>query len=322
MTAAPKVKVRSTEKIRVLIADDDGQSSRRMQDLLSQNGFECRTTQNGTEAKKIMVAWRPKLVIADLLLPEANAFELLRFSQNEPSVRTQGIAIIVMSGHNNPENVREAYQRGARDYLTRPIMFQDLLNRVVFHCRDHREIDTKTLPGDPKDSLKIADLFVSQTLQNLKYEELLHSLTQMATLRVKGLRCSVVQHVTHEKGLVLASNDKKDIAGLNLDLKKYPEIQLVVNTGKTVVIDDLGESRALSQIKKEFKNISFNSMVVAPLYYHRKIFGVLSMRMPADRTHVETSDVLFLEFASKVISLYLSTQNPETISKYGLVPVS
>jgi len=203
-------------------------------------------------------------------------------------------------------------------------MFQDLLRRVVFHCRDAREVTQAPPPplkakSNNKDPLKIADLLVNQALQKLNVEDMLHTLTQMVGLRVHGRRCSIVQHVTHEKGIVLASSDKKDIAGLSLDLKKYPEIQLVVNTGKMVVIDNLDESRALSQIKKEFKDIHFNSLVVAPLYYHSHIFGVLSVRMPIDCSRVDEEDVHFLEFASKVISLYLSTQNPETISKYGFV---
>ena len=77
-------------------------------------------------------------------------------------------------------------------------------------------------------------------------EEKLFGITKMAALKVGALRCSIVQQLTYEKGVVLASNDKKDIGGLALDLTKYPEIQLTVNTGKTIVIDNLSESRALS----------------------------------------------------------------------------
>jgi transcriptional regulator with GAF, ATPase, and Fis domain len=164
-------------------------------------------------------------------------------------------------------------------------------------------------------------LVVSQALQKIKFEEVLFNLTQMAAMRVKGLRCSVVHYLTHEKGVVLASSDKKNIAGLELDLKKYPEIQLVVNTGKIVVIDNLEESRALSKIKNELKEIVFNSMVVCPIYYHHKAFGVLSMRMPTENSTITDSDAHFLEYVSKVISLYLSTQDPQTIGQFGLIGV-
>lgn len=319
MAAAKKVKTRVQEKIKVLVADDDWQSCRRIHDFLSQNGFDSRMVHGGHEAKKLLLSWQPRVLIVDLLLPEANAFEIMRYAQHEPALRSKNIVVMVMSGHNNEDNIREAYQRGARDYLIRPVMYQDLLSRVVFHCRDQRVVEEEK-NENAKHSIKIADLVVSQALQNLSMPDMLFHLTQMSALKVKGLRCSVVRQQTFEKGIVLASSDKKDIAGLPLDLRKYPEIQLVINTGKTVVIDNLDESKALSKIKADLKEINFNSMVVCPLYYHQKIFGVLSMRMPANLDRIPDYDIHFLDYVSKVISLYLSTQQPDSFGKYGLIP--
>lgn len=323
MSSFKKVKVRAQDRIRVLIADDDWQASRRALDYLTQNGFDVRMCHTGSEAKKLIASWKPKVLLVDLLLPEANAFELLRFCQNEPSVRGLNIAVLVMSGHNSEENVRESYQRGARDYIARPVLYQDLLNRVVFHCRDPRtvELELNNSAAAPTDTLKIADLIVTQALQKLSLEEMLYNITCMAALKIKGLRCSVVFGLNHERGVVLASNDKKDIAGLSLDLRKYPEIQLVINTGKMVVIDNLEESKALSRIKNELKDIQFNSMIVCPIYYHHKNFGVISMRMPTEEARVKETDMHFMDFVSKVLSLYISTQSPETIGKYGLLGV-
>lgn len=132
MSASKKVKVRTEDKIRVLIADSDGQSSRRTLNFLTQHGFEVRFCPNGNEAKKALSNWKPKLILVDLLLPEANAFELLEYCKRDPHLRGQHVSFLIMSGHNSAENVREAYQRGARDYIARPFMYQDLLNRVVF----------------------------------------------------------------------------------------------------------------------------------------------------------------------------------------------
>ena len=316
MSAAKKVKVRSSEKIRVLIADNDGLSARRMFEFLVQNGFDCRLSSTGSETKKLLVAWRPQILLVDLLLPNGNAFEILQFAGGEPSLRGHHTAVMVMSGHNTPQNVHEAYELGARDYLARPIMFKDLLTRIVFHCRKPREIDDH---GNEKDALHLANLVTAQALQSLPMAENLFTMVKMAAMKVGGLRCSIVQQLTYQKGIVLASNDKKEIAGLPLDLNKYPEIQLVVNTAKTVVIDNLSESRALSSIRAHFKEIDFNSMVVCPLYYRHKPFGVLSTRMPANCTKVLDPDVIFLEFAAKVLSLYLTSLEPKNIAQYGLV---
>jgi DNA-binding response OmpR family regulator len=315
MNTNKKVSVRKTEKIRVLICDDDGQTSRRMLDFLTLSGFECRTVSKGSEAKKILLGWKPRIVLVDMLFPEMSAFSMLHYMQHEIALKKAEIKVIVMSSHNNEDNVRESYNRGAVDYMARPIMYQDLLARIVFHCRSRREVEDSA--SKQRDSLKIADMILNQTLQRENFEKILYKLTQMATLRLKGARCSLIRQVTFENGAVLASSDKEDIAGLHLDLRKYPEVQLVLNTGKTVVIENLEESRALSKIKKDLKNINFNSLVVCPIYYKYKMFGVLSMRMPPERTAIENNEILFMEFLAKAMSLYLTTVAAENIGKYG-----
>jgi DNA-binding response OmpR family regulator len=304
------MKVRGSEKIRVLVADNDGQSGRRIFDYLNQSGFETRLVSNGADTKKMITNWKPRVVLVELLLPGGNAFDILSFCQ----LIKDDLAVIVMSGHNTDENIKEAYMRGARDYLARPIMFSDLLTRIVFHCRDLREV---TSSESSTSAMKLADIVMTQMLQKLTLEEMLYHLTRMAALKVQGQRCSVIHHVTQERGVVIASSDRRDINGYPLDLRKYPEVQLVVNTGKVIVIDDIGQSKALSRIKAEFKDFDFNSMAVLPLYCRGKIFGVLSMRMPSVK--IKNSDVHFLEFLAKSISLYLATQNLEDLGKYGLL---
>jgi DNA-binding response OmpR family regulator len=314
MGASNKVKVRGTEKIKVLVADNDGQAGRRLFEYLNVSGFETRMVSNGADVKKMITSWRPRVLLTDLLLPGANAFELLSWVQNEVSTKDD-IAVIVMSGHNSDENIKEAYLRGARDYLARPIMYPDLLSRIVFHCRDVREINHEASSS----ALKLADIVITQTLQKLPFEEMLFNLTRMAALKMQGLRCSVIHQVTQERGIVIASSDRRDIAGYPLDLRKYPEVQLVVNSGKVIVIDDLGESKALSRIKSELKDINFNSMAVCPIYCRGKAFGVLSMRMPSATIKIKNTDVYFLEFLAKAMSLYLATQPLEDLGRYGLL---
>ncbi len=318
MTAAKKVKVRTAEKIRVLVADADTLTARRMFDFLTENGFDCRMAIDGNSAKKILSSWRPRILLIDLLLPGANGFEILKFIHSDPSLRGVHIATLVMSGHNNADNVREAYERGARDFLARPIMFKDLLTRIVFHCREPREVQSQHQHAQ-KDALQLADSAIALALRPAAFEETLFEFTTMAAYKTSALRVSIVQQLTYEKGIVVASNDKKDIGGLALDLTKYPEIRLAVHTGKTVVIDNLSESRALSQIRANFKNIDFNSLVVCPIAYRQKPFGVLSARMPPHCTKVPDGDVVFLEYLAKVLSLYLNTVEPRTLGRYGLI---
>jgi DNA-binding response OmpR family regulator len=282
------------------------------------SGFETKAVANGIDAKKLIVNWQPRVLLVDMLLPGGNAFDILAFMQTDKVAETLDTAVIVMSGHNSDQNIKDAYMRGARDYMARPIQFQDLLTRLVFHCREVREI--AEVNDDSTEALKLADIVISQALQKLPFEDMLFQFARMAGLKLQSLRCSVVHYVTQDRGVVIASSDRRDIAGYPLDLRKYPEVQLVVNTGKTIVIDDLDQSRALSRIKTELKDISFNALIVAPIFCRGKPFGVFSVRMPPSTGgKLKDEDVRFIEYLGKVMSLYLATQNMQDLGRYGLI---
>src|SRR5262245_1921905 len=107
-------------KIRVLIADDDNLLSRRLADYLGMNGFEARVVSSGKDARSQILDWRPRFVLADLMLPDGNALTLVDFIKGEKTLKQKPIDVLVMSGHNVAANVQQSLSRGARDYIVKP----------------------------------------------------------------------------------------------------------------------------------------------------------------------------------------------------------
>jgi DNA-binding response OmpR family regulator len=313
-----KTKVRSIDKVKVLIADDDRGTARRIVDFLEQHGFDAKAVYNGKDAKTSIVNFRPDLVLADLMLPQANAFDLIRYVNGEPALANRGIGFLVLSSHNNPDNISEAFRRGAKDYIHKPFMYPDLLNRLVLHCRDGRELEPLT-DADLSAHWQMTELLLQQALQPGPADEVMFKLVVMAARKIKGNRCSLVRAVTHTQGVVVASSDDRNVSGLALDLVKYPEIQLVMNTGKMIAIENLENSRALKKIKSELKSISFNSLIVCPVYYRQKPFGVLSMRMPSTKQKLTDEEIRFVDVVAKIASLSLGGQNISDMSRFGLI---
>jgi transcriptional regulator with GAF, ATPase, and Fis domain len=197
-------------------------------------------------------------------------------------------------------------------------MFPDLLNRVVMHCREQRELEPLT-DADLSAHWHMTELLLEQALQPAPVDEVMYKLMVMAARKIKGIRCSLVRTLTHSQGLVIASSDDRNVGGLNLDLTKYPEVQLVANTGKMIAIDNLENSRALKKIKSEFKTITFNSLIVCPIFYRHKPFGVLSMRMTPDKRKLTDEEIRFVDVVAKIISLSLSSQNIDQMTRFGLI---
>jgi DNA-binding response OmpR family regulator len=318
MSAAKKIKTRNQEKFRVLVVEHDRPQARRLVDFLHQNGFETRSVAHVADTKQSLVTWKPHIVLADLLFPGLNAYELLRFIDGSPGLLRRKPVVLVTSPHDDPTNVAEAMQRGAKDFIVKPYLYQDLLNRVVLHCRDPREVK----PFNEKEVAAhwyLVDLLLSQALEHQPLPQMLFHMVQMIAKKLDGNRCSVIRTTTLNDGLVVASSDDQSLSKWPLDLRKYPEVQLVINTQKTIAIENLSGSRALSKIQQELKSIHFNAMIVCPLQYRGKPFGVLSLRMPQTKKKLSEDDLHFADMAAKVLSLAVSAREVQEITPFGLV---
>jgi len=315
--------VSSLEKIRVLIADDDNQLSRRLADYISDRGFEARVVNNGKDARTQIVEWKPRFILADLMLPEGNALSLIDFIKGEKNLRHRFMHVLVMSGHNVETNVRQALGRGAKDYIVKPFRHEDVVKRLVFHSRSYRglrDISAKdyTRVDEASLMLHLTDLVLRQALGATPLEDILFNLTRMVSLKVDGVRCNIIHCLDQKAGVVVTSNDSRKAAGIQLDLYKYPEVLHVLNTGSLIAIENLEESLELRHVREKVKDIAFNSMVVCPVSRHGRPFGVMSLRMPPEKETVSDNEIRFVEIVSHVVSLVLSNEMHKESGEFWL----
>ena len=310
---ADKVRVKHVEKIRVLIADDDNQLSRRLADYIGDRGFEARVVSNGKDARTQIFEWKPRFILADLMLPEGNALSLIDFIKGEKSLRHQFMHVLVMSGHNVETNVRQALARGAKDYVVKPFRHEDMVKRLVFHSRSYRQlkdIASKDYSRVDEGSLMLhlTDLVLRQALGGQPIEDILFNLTRMVSLKVDGVRCSIINCHDQRAGTVVTSNDNRNASGITLDLYNYPEVLHVMNTQTLIAIENIDDSLELRSVREKVREISFNSMVVCPVARHSQPFGVLSLRLPPEKQTVSDNEIRFVEIVSHVVSLVLGNE--------------
>lgn len=299
-------------KIRVLIADDDNQLSRWLAEYVTDHGFDVRVVSNGRDAKLLIEEWRPRFVLADLMLQGGNALTLIDFIRANKALQ-RAVDVIVMSGHNIEANVKQSLARGAKDYIVKPFRHEDVVKRLVFHSRSYRqlrELSTKEFTRIDEGSLMLhlTDLVLRQALSGQPLEEILFNLTRMVTMKMDGVRCSIIHCLDQRTGYVVSSNDNRQATGIQLDLYKYPEVLHVLNTQALIAIENLEESAELRHVREHVKDISFNSMVVCPVKRWGESFGVLSLRMPPIKETVSDNEIRFVEIVAHVASLVLSNE--------------
>ena len=108
---------------RVLIVDDDGATRRGLVQLLAQAGYDATAVGTFDEARRIIGASPPDLLITDIRLEAYNGLQLIL---NSP--RT--IPTIVITGFADPVLEAEA-RRGGAAYLVKPVQPLELLEVVA-----------------------------------------------------------------------------------------------------------------------------------------------------------------------------------------------
>jgi len=85
---------------RVLVVDDDESIQGFLVDALVDDGYVVRTATNGDDALTLLRAWRPDLILLDLMLPEMDGWEFRANQLERPEVAA--VPVIVLSAMRDP----------------------------------------------------------------------------------------------------------------------------------------------------------------------------------------------------------------------------
>lgn len=112
----------------ILAVDDVPINLTLVEKMLAKFHIQIRKAGNGLEAMREIIAQKPDLLLLDLLMPYMDGFEVLKKVRENPEWTS--IRIIVLSALNSNEDIVRAYDYGANDFITKPIIFEKLINSV------------------------------------------------------------------------------------------------------------------------------------------------------------------------------------------------
>ncbi len=115
-------------KKRIFIADDDGVILESLRRLLTLAGFEVEAVRDSKEVITRVKAFKPHLILLDLLMPGIGGFEICEILNSDKE--TSGIPIIILSALTDPADIKRAYRLGVVGYLGKPYDFNELLKEI------------------------------------------------------------------------------------------------------------------------------------------------------------------------------------------------
>ncbi|HTS35981.1 MAG TPA: response regulator transcription factor [Candidatus Solibacter sp.] len=114
------------EKIRTLLVDDEAPFRRALRASLSAVGYATEESGNGEEALEILQRHSFDLVLLDINMPGIEGVRTCR----EIRDRMLDIAVVIVSVRDGENDLVQALDAGADDYITKPVRFRELLARI------------------------------------------------------------------------------------------------------------------------------------------------------------------------------------------------
>ena len=131
-------------KNKVLVIDDEPGVRFGIRDFLEQQGYEIQEADSCEDAQHLFRTIRPDIVIADYMLPDGTALDLLPRLKEIDS----DIPLLVLTAHGSIDLAVRAIKEGAEQFLTKPLELPALaviLTRLLQRQRNHhKQLASKT----------------------------------------------------------------------------------------------------------------------------------------------------------------------------------
>ncbi|MFO1067531.1 MAG: response regulator transcription factor [Geminicoccaceae bacterium] len=123
---------------RILIVDDEDDIRDGLVEYLDRHGFAARAAADGPAMRDVWAAWKPDLVVLDVVMPGEDGLSLARW------IRSRGTTgIVMLTTVSAPMDRVIGLELGADDYVCKPADPRELLARI-------RNVLRRQRPGEPE----------------------------------------------------------------------------------------------------------------------------------------------------------------------------
>lgn len=115
-----------TNKIKVLLVEDEETLLMIIKDTLEDEGFDIITATDGLKGLECFHQEKPDVVVSDVMMPNMDGFELV--SKIRQTNKTT--PILLLTARSATKDVVNGFETGANDYLKKPFNMQELIVRI------------------------------------------------------------------------------------------------------------------------------------------------------------------------------------------------
>ena len=115
---------------KILVVDDVSEHLLLIRTILDDEGFDVKTTDKPKTVVERLLKDNYQLLLLDIMMPGMDGFQVLEEMKLHKELSS--VKVIIISAKTDSWSIKNAMDRGAFDYITKPINIKELLNKVSF----------------------------------------------------------------------------------------------------------------------------------------------------------------------------------------------
>jgi DNA-binding response OmpR family regulator len=257
----------------VLIVDDDSSIRSLLKLALESKGYKIEEAANGKECLAKYERCQPDIVLLDALMPEMDGFTCCQSLRSLPG--SNETPILMLTFLDDLSSIDQAFQAGATDYLTKPIHWPVLFQRVQ-----------RLLAASQ------AQAIAAQLQQQQAWEKLLREILQHLSgndpldLILPTIVAKIREFFQVERIVLYLKGDRPIVESVaptypsvqNISLKKLSletEYALQYQQGQIITIDNLASAELSSDALSLLRQLKIQALLIAPILTQKHLWGLL-----------------------------------------------
>ena len=125
----------------IMVVDDDKNTRRYFEALLTREGYTVSVAQNGEEALEVLEREVIDLAVLDIMMPKMDGYEFTKTLRNV----NNNLPILMVSAKQLPQDKHKGFLVGTDDYMTKPIDIDEFLYRIKALLRRAKIVSEKRI---------------------------------------------------------------------------------------------------------------------------------------------------------------------------------
>ena len=302
------------DRSRILVVDDELTIRKSIQKRLEREGYEVTSADNAKDALQLFQENSFDTVISDIRMEEMDGLELLKRLQSQ----RRDIPVIMVTGAPSLDTAQESIKEGAYDYITKPIEREILINTVK------RALEKKRLNDQIKEYQRNLELKVREQTKTIfaiyKFANQLNSMDSLEDV-VNSVVNFVADFMFSKRVSIMLLDEKgeyltvKGAIGLEEEIVSKTRIKRgeaiagkVLETGKAVIVNDIGSIKAESDRYSEYKSFMSFPLMQVPLKTTNLSLGIINVTNRFGDQPYTKEDLENLDFIADTASVAINNQ--------------